>query len=106
MVISCTGIFTIIISERDQTFTSELWTNHHQLFGTKSSFSTAYHPQNNGLAEIMMQALEEMLRRLCSYSLELKYCDELTHDLSTLLPELELEYKTSIHEVSIRLLLF
>ncbi|MBW0484044.1 hypothetical protein O181_023759 [Austropuccinia psidii MF-1] len=49
-VISWTGIFTNIISDRDRKFTSALWTNLHQLFGAKLSFSTAYHPQTNGLA--------------------------------------------------------
>ncbi|MBW0504505.1 hypothetical protein O181_044220 [Austropuccinia psidii MF-1] len=41
IVVSWTGIFTNIISERDPKFTSELWKNFHQLFGTKLSFSTA-----------------------------------------------------------------
>ncbi|MBW0553673.1 hypothetical protein O181_093388 [Austropuccinia psidii MF-1] len=49
-VISWTGIFTNIISDRYPKFTSELWTNLHQLFGKKLSFSTAYHPQTDGLA--------------------------------------------------------
>ncbi|MBW0564498.1 hypothetical protein O181_104213 [Austropuccinia psidii MF-1] len=34
-VISWTGIFTNIISDRDPKFTSILWTNLHQLVGTK-----------------------------------------------------------------------
>ncbi|MBW0466729.1 hypothetical protein O181_006444 [Austropuccinia psidii MF-1] len=41
-------------------FTSALGKNLHQLFGTKLSFSTAYHPQTDGLAERMIQALEDM----------------------------------------------
>ncbi|MBW0594103.1 hypothetical protein O181_133818 [Austropuccinia psidii MF-1] len=49
-VVSWTGIFTNIISDRDPKFTSKLWTNLHQLFGTKLSFYTAYHPQTDGLA--------------------------------------------------------
>ncbi|MBW0498390.1 hypothetical protein O181_038105 [Austropuccinia psidii MF-1] len=49
-VISWTDIFTNIISDRDPKFSSALWTNLHQLFGTKLSFSTAYHPQIDGLA--------------------------------------------------------
>ncbi|MBW0579326.1 hypothetical protein O181_119041 [Austropuccinia psidii MF-1] len=53
-VISWTVIFTNIISDRDPKFTSALWTNLHQLFGTKLSFSTAYHPQTDGLAERMI----------------------------------------------------
>ncbi|MBW0492818.1 hypothetical protein O181_032533 [Austropuccinia psidii MF-1] len=48
-VVSRTGIFTNIISNRDPKFTSPLWTNIHQLFGTNLSFSTAYHPQTDAL---------------------------------------------------------
>ncbi|MBW0567315.1 hypothetical protein O181_107030 [Austropuccinia psidii MF-1] len=96
-VISWTGIFTNIISDRDPKFTSALWTNLHQLFGTKLSFSTAYHPQTDGLAERMIQTLEVMVRRLCAYGLEFKYCDRFTHYWCTLLPELEFAYRTSIH---------
>ncbi|MBW0566839.1 hypothetical protein O181_106554 [Austropuccinia psidii MF-1] len=40
-VVSWIGIFTNIISDRDPKFTSALWTNLHQLFGTKLSFFTA-----------------------------------------------------------------
>ncbi|MBW0571190.1 hypothetical protein O181_110905 [Austropuccinia psidii MF-1] len=49
-VVSWTGIFTNIMSDRYPKFTSALWKNIHQLFGTKLSFSTAYHPQTDGLA--------------------------------------------------------
>ncbi|MBW0559399.1 hypothetical protein O181_099114 [Austropuccinia psidii MF-1] len=96
-VISWTGIFTNIISDRDPKFTSALWTNIHQLFGTKLSFSKAYHPQTDGQAERMIQNVEDMVRRVCAYGLEFKYCDGFTHDWYTLLRELELAYKTSIH---------
>ncbi|MBW0516054.1 hypothetical protein O181_055769 [Austropuccinia psidii MF-1] len=96
-VISGTGIFTNIISDRDPKFTSALWTNIHQLFGTKLSFSTAYHPHTDGLAERMIQALEDMVRRLCAYGLEFKYFYGSTHEWCTLLQALELAYKTSIH---------
>ncbi|MBW0550486.1 hypothetical protein O181_090201 [Austropuccinia psidii MF-1] len=60
-LISWTGIFTNIISDRAPNFTSALWKNLHQLFGKKLSFSTAYHPQTDGLAERMIQTLEDML---------------------------------------------
>ncbi|MBW0576921.1 hypothetical protein O181_116636 [Austropuccinia psidii MF-1] len=59
-VLSWTGIFTNIISDRDPKITSALWTNLHQLFGTKLSFFTAYHPQTDGLAERRIQTLEDM----------------------------------------------
>ncbi|MBW0536522.1 hypothetical protein O181_076237 [Austropuccinia psidii MF-1] len=62
-VISHDGLFKNIISDRDTKFTSALWTNLHNLLGTKLSFSTAYHPQKYGLAESMIQTLEDMIRR-------------------------------------------
>ncbi|MBW0571298.1 hypothetical protein O181_111013 [Austropuccinia psidii MF-1] len=48
-VVSWTGIFTNIISNRDPRFTSALWKKLQQLFGAIFSFSTAYHPQTDGL---------------------------------------------------------
>ncbi|MBW0568678.1 hypothetical protein O181_108393 [Austropuccinia psidii MF-1] len=92
-----TGLFQNIISDRDPKFTSALWKNLHKMFGTKLSFSTAYHPQADGLAEIMIQTLEDIIRRFCSYGLELEDSDDFTHDWCTLIPALELEYKKSIH---------
>ncbi|MBW0569612.1 hypothetical protein O181_109327 [Austropuccinia psidii MF-1] len=96
-VISWTGIFTNIIRDRDPKFTSALRKDLHQLFGSKLSFSTAYHPQTDGLAERMIQTLEDMLRKVCAYGLEFTDCDGFTHDWCTLLPALGLAYKTSIH---------
>ncbi|MBW0509696.1 hypothetical protein O181_049411 [Austropuccinia psidii MF-1] len=72
-------------------------TNLHNLFGTKLPFSTAYQFQTDGLAERMIQTLEDMIRRFCAYGLEFKDSDGLTHDWCTLIPALELAYKTSIH---------
>ena len=60
------GIPKILISDRDPKFTSEFWRNLHDMLGTKLAFSTAYHPQTDGLAERMIQTLEDMLRRFCS----------------------------------------
>ncbi|MBW0520104.1 hypothetical protein O181_059819 [Austropuccinia psidii MF-1] len=88
--ISWTGLFKNIISDRDHRFTSALRTNLHQLFGTKLSFSTAYPPQADGLAERMIQTLEDIVRRFCAYGLEFKDSDGFTHDWCTLLPALEL----------------
>ncbi|MBW0521606.1 hypothetical protein O181_061321 [Austropuccinia psidii MF-1] len=78
-VVSLTVIFTKIISDRDTKFTSAQWTNLHQLFGTKLSFSTAYHPQTDGLAEKMIQTLEDMVRRVCADGLEFKDFYGFTH---------------------------
>ncbi|MBW0519880.1 hypothetical protein O181_059595 [Austropuccinia psidii MF-1] len=95
--ISHTGIFKNIISDRDPKFTSALSTNLHKPFGTKLSFSRAYHPQTDGLAERMIKTLEDVIRRLFAYDLELKYSDGFTHDWFTLITALESAYKTSIH---------
>ncbi|MBW0582721.1 hypothetical protein O181_122436 [Austropuccinia psidii MF-1] len=45
----------------------------------------------------MIQTLEDMIRRFCAYGLEFKNSDGFTHDWCTLIPALELEYKTSVH---------
>ncbi|MBW0542053.1 hypothetical protein O181_081768 [Austropuccinia psidii MF-1] len=96
-VISNTGLFKNIISYRDPKFTSALWTNLQRFCGTKLSFSTAYHPQTDGLAERIIQTLEYMIRRLCASGLEFKESDGFTHDWCTLIPALELAYKISVH---------
>ncbi|MBW0511420.1 hypothetical protein O181_051135 [Austropuccinia psidii MF-1] len=95
-VISHTGLFENIISDRDQKFKSTLWTDLHKCLGTKLSFSTAYHPQTDGLAERMIQTLEDMIRIFCAYGLDLEDSDGFTHDWCTLIPELELAYRTYI----------
>ncbi|MBW0517415.1 hypothetical protein O181_057130 [Austropuccinia psidii MF-1] len=56
-----------------------------------------YHPQTDGLAERMIQTLEDIIRRVCAYGLEFKGPEGFTHDCCTLIPALELEYKTSVH---------
>ncbi|MBW0518728.1 hypothetical protein O181_058443 [Austropuccinia psidii MF-1] len=66
-VVSWTGIFTNIISDRDPKSTSKLWTNLHQLFGINFSFSKVYHPQTDYLAERMIQTLEDMIRKFFAY---------------------------------------
>ncbi|MBW0558950.1 hypothetical protein O181_098665 [Austropuccinia psidii MF-1] len=64
---------------------------------TGLSFSTAYHPQTDGVAERMIQPLEDMVRRFCAYGLDLKDSDGFTHDRCTLIPALELTFETSVH---------
>ncbi|MBW0579742.1 hypothetical protein O181_119457 [Austropuccinia psidii MF-1] len=93
-VISHTGLSKNIISDRYPKLTSALCTNLHRLFGTKLSFSTEYHPQTAVLPERMIQALEDMIRRFCAYGLEITGSDGFTHDWCTLIPALELAYKT------------
>ncbi|MBW0571930.1 hypothetical protein O181_111645 [Austropuccinia psidii MF-1] len=96
-VIYHTGLFKNIIRDRDLKFTSAVWANLHMLLGTKLSFSTEYNPQKDGIAERMIQTLEYIIRRFCAYGLEFKDSDGFIHDWCTLLPELKLSHKTSIH---------
>ncbi|MBW0497996.1 hypothetical protein O181_037711 [Austropuccinia psidii MF-1] len=95
--ISHSGLLQDIISYRDPKFTSTLWTNFHNFFGIKLLFSTAYHTQTDGLAERMIQALEDIIRRFCASGLELKGSNGFTHYFCTLISAIEQAYKTSIH---------
>ncbi|MBW0554770.1 hypothetical protein O181_094485 [Austropuccinia psidii MF-1] len=79
-IISTCRVPKIIISDRDSKFTSEFWTNLYDLLGTKPAFSTAYYPQKGGLAERMIQKMEDILRRFCSYGMEYKDHEAYTHD--------------------------
>ncbi|MBW0586922.1 hypothetical protein O181_126637 [Austropuccinia psidii MF-1] len=92
-VISHTGSFQNIISDRDPKLTSALWPNLHSLFGRKLSSSTAYHPQNDCLEVRMIQTLEDMIMRFPAYGLEFKDSYGFTHEWCTLIPALELVIK-------------
>ncbi|MBW0546477.1 hypothetical protein O181_086192 [Austropuccinia psidii MF-1] len=101
-VISHTGLFKNITSARDPKFTLALWNNLHKPLGTKLSFLTPYHSHTDGLAERIIQTLEDMIRSFCAYGLELKDYDGFTHAWCTLIPALELAYKTSIHASTVK----
>ncbi|MBW0508450.1 hypothetical protein O181_048165 [Austropuccinia psidii MF-1] len=96
-VIYHTCIFENITSDRDPKFTSALWKNLNKILGTKQSLSTNYHLQTDGLAERMIQTLEDMIGIFCAYGLEFKDSDGFTHDWCTPIPTLELAYEISIH---------
>ncbi|MBW0569759.1 hypothetical protein O181_109474 [Austropuccinia psidii MF-1] len=59
-----------VISDRDPNFTSEFWTTLYDILRIKLAFSTAYHPQTNGIAEQIIQTIEEIIRRFCAYGME------------------------------------
>ncbi|MBW0582301.1 hypothetical protein O181_122016 [Austropuccinia psidii MF-1] len=81
-IISTFGVPKIIIGHRDPKFTSESWTNLYDILGTKLAFSTVYHPQTDGLAERMIQTMEDIVKRLCAYGIEYK-CQPVTQNQST-----------------------
>ncbi|MBW0559766.1 hypothetical protein O181_099481 [Austropuccinia psidii MF-1] len=87
-VISHTILLKNIISDRDTKLTYSLLTNVHRFLGTRLSFSIAYHPQMDELAERMIQTLENMIRRFCAYGLEFKDSDGCSHDWCTVIPAL------------------
>ncbi|MBW0490215.1 hypothetical protein O181_029930 [Austropuccinia psidii MF-1] len=99
-IISTCGVPKIILSDRDSKFTSKFWTNAYDMLGTKLAFSTAYHPQTDGLAERMIQTMEDILRGFCVYGMEYKDHEEYTHDWVTLLPAVQLAYNTSQHSTT------
>ncbi|MBW0462994.1 hypothetical protein O181_002709 [Austropuccinia psidii MF-1] len=65
------------------------------MLGTEISFSTDYHPQTDGLAERMIQEMEDILRRFCAYGMEYK-----DHEWVTLLPAVQLAYNTTQHSTT------
>ncbi|MBW0497896.1 hypothetical protein O181_037611 [Austropuccinia psidii MF-1] len=85
---------------RDPKFTSEIWTSLYNIIRTRLAFSTAYHPQTDGLAERMIQTIEDILRRFCAYVMEYKDHEGYTHDWVTLLPAGQLAYNTIQHSTT------
>ncbi|MBW0463629.1 hypothetical protein O181_003344 [Austropuccinia psidii MF-1] len=100
IIISTCGVPKIISSDRDPKFTSEILTNLYDMLDTKLAFSTAYHPQTDGLAEMMIQTIEDILRRFCAYGMECKDNEGYTYDWITLLPSVQLAYNTSQHSTT------
>ncbi|MBW0470000.1 hypothetical protein O181_009715 [Austropuccinia psidii MF-1] len=99
-IISTCGVPKIIISDRDPTFISDFWTSFYDMLATNLSFSTAYHPQTDGLVERMIQKMEDILRRFCAYGMEYKDHEGYTHDWVTLLPVVQLAYSTIRHSTT------
>ncbi|MBW0547942.1 hypothetical protein O181_087657 [Austropuccinia psidii MF-1] len=72
------------------------------MLGIKLAFYTAYHPQTDGLAERIIQTMEEILTKFCAYGMEYKDHEGYTHDWVTLLPAVndQLPYNTSQHSTT------
>ncbi|MBW0488948.1 hypothetical protein O181_028663 [Austropuccinia psidii MF-1] len=99
-IIPTCGIPEIIISDMDPKLTSEFWTNLYDILGEKLAFSTAYHPQTGGIADRMIQTMEDILRRFCAYGMEYKDHEGYTHDWVTLLTAVQPAYNTSQHSTT------
>ncbi|MBW0476680.1 hypothetical protein O181_016395 [Austropuccinia psidii MF-1] len=55
-----------------------------------------------GLAERMIQEMEDIIRRFCAYGLESKDHEGYTHDWVTLLPEVQLAYNTRQNSTTVK----
>ena len=56
------GILAVLYSDRGTQFTSNFWRSLWELMGTQLKFSTAYHPQTQGVVERMNSVVRQMLR--------------------------------------------
>ncbi|GKF65814.1 putative reverse transcriptase domain-containing protein, partial [Tanacetum coccineum] len=61
-VVSRHGVPVLIISDRDNKFTSHFWKSMNEALGTQLDMSMAYHPHDDGQSERTIQTLEDMLR--------------------------------------------
>ena len=59
------GMPLTITSDRDARFTGNFWTNIMKELRTSLQFSTAYHPQTDGMAEVTNHTMEQLLRLHC-----------------------------------------
>ncbi|GAB2284509.1 hypothetical protein Dimus_039673 [Dionaea muscipula] len=87
-IIRLHGAPVTIVSDRDPRFVSKFWGALHREFGTRLSFSTAYHPQTDGQSERTIQTLEDMLRA-CALDWRGNWDDHL--------PLMEFSYNNSFH---------
>ena len=56
-----------IVSDRGPQFISAFWRRFHELLGTKTNLSSAFHPETDGSSEVLNQVLEQYLRIYCNY---------------------------------------
>ncbi|MBW0497365.1 hypothetical protein O181_037080 [Austropuccinia psidii MF-1] len=70
------------------------------MLGTKLAFSTAYHPQTDGLVEMMNQKMEDIIRKFCTYGIECLDHEGQTYAWVTLLQAVQLAYNTSQHSTT------
>ncbi|MBW0576486.1 hypothetical protein O181_116201 [Austropuccinia psidii MF-1] len=99
-IISTCGLPSIIISDRDPKFTTEIWTNLYDMQRTKLEFSKAYHPQTDRLAERTIHTIEDIMRILFYYGMEYKDHEGYTLEWFPLLPEIQTPYNTSQHSTT------
>ena len=65
-VVCMHGMPKCIISDRDSRFTGHFWRELMSLCSTSLAFSTAFHPQSDGMAEVTNRTIEALIRLHCS----------------------------------------
>ena len=61
-IVKLHGVPSVLYSDRGTQFTSNFWKSLWSLTGTQLKFSTAYHPQTQGVVERMNAVVGQMLR--------------------------------------------
>ncbi|MBW0475347.1 hypothetical protein O181_015062 [Austropuccinia psidii MF-1] len=64
-IIAKCGVLKIMICDRDPKFTSAFLTDLYDIFETN-------HPQTDGIAERVIQKMEDIIKILCAYGMEYK----------------------------------
>lgn len=82
------GLPSVIVSDRDSRFTSNVWRELWSACGTKLALSTAYHQQTDGQSERQVRTLEESLR---------SYVNSRGTDWDERLPHVEFAHNTAVH---------
>ena len=88
MIIKLHGFPSIIISDRDLIFLSNLWKKLFELSSTTLRHSSAYHPQTDGQSDVVNRGLEQYLRA---------FTQEKPATRFNLLCWVEYSYNTSYH---------
>jgi len=82
------GLPAALHSDRGSQFTGSFWTELFALAGTRLNFSTAFHPQTQGLPERANHTLVQMLK---------PYIDSLYEDWPDHLVAVQFAYNSSVH---------
>lgn len=85
------GIPTLIVSDRNVWFQSDFWRAFTKAIGTRLRFSTAFHPQTDGLAEKPNESIQTFLRA---------YATSNVNAWDKLLVLAEFMYNASVHKVT------
>lgn len=67
-IVATYGLPKVLVSDRDPRFTGNFWKTLMQQFRTDLHFTTAFHPQTDGMAEVTNRTLSQLLRTHCQDS--------------------------------------